>query len=50
MSDNTEKYVIYAKVGRGIATYQFDSKDYALEVIEQLRAEGTEFTANFDYE
>ena len=50
MSDNTEKYVIHAKIGKGIATYQFDSKDYALEVIEQLKEDGIEFTANFDYE
>ena len=42
--------MIHAKIGKGIATYQFDSKDYAVEVIEQLKAEGTEFTANFDYE
>ena len=42
--------MIQAKIGRGIATYQFDSKDYAMEVIEQLRTDGTEFTANFDVE
>lgn len=46
--DGTEKYVIYAKVGKGISTYQFDSKDYALEVIEKLKADGTKFTTNFD--
>ena len=48
--DHTEKYIIHAKVGRGISTYQFDDKARAMEVIEQLKADGTEFTASFDYE
>lgn len=50
MSDNTEKYVIYAKIGKGVAYYQFDNKEYALEIADQLKKEGAEFTANFDIE
>ena len=42
--------MIYAKIGKGVATYQFDSKEYALEIVEQLKEDGAEFTANFDFE
>ena len=42
--------MIHAEIGKGIATYQFDSKEYALEIVERLREEGIKFTANFDLE
>lgn len=45
----TEDYVIQVKIGKGISTYRFDSKDRALEIIERLVADGEDFTANFDW-
>lgn len=46
----TEKYVIYAKIGKGVATYQFDNLEYAMEIVERLKAENVEFSANFEIE
>lgn len=46
----TEDYVIQVKIGKGIATYQTDSRAVAMEIVKQKQAEGAEFTANFDYE
>lgn len=45
-----EKYVIWVEIGQGIATYQFGDKDYALEMIEQLKKDSAKFTTNFKYE
>lgn len=45
----TEDYVIKVKIGKGIATYQTDSRDVAMEIVRQKQAEGAEFTANFDW-
>lgn len=47
---NTKEYIIKAKIGKGIATYVFDNLEYAMEIVERLKEEGVEFTANFDYE
>lgn len=45
--DVMEKYVITVKIGAGIAAYQFDDKERALEIVSQLRDEGADFTTNF---
>lgn len=44
------EFVIKAKVGNGISTYRFDQKDYALEIVKQLKEDGIEFETNFAYE
>lgn len=43
----TERYIIRARIGRGIATFRFDSIDRATEAAEKLRSDGVEFTTNF---
>ena len=43
-----EKYVITVKIGVGIATYQFDDKERAMEIVSQLRDENAEFETNFE--
>lgn len=41
--------MVKAKIGTGVAVYQFDNREYAMEIIEQLLKNGDEFTANFDW-
>lgn len=44
------EFVIKANVGHGISTYRFDEKEYALEIVDQLKKEGIKFETNFAYE
>lgn len=46
---STEKYIIKAKIGKGVSTYQFDNRQYAVEIAEQLAEDGVKFEANFDW-
>ena len=41
------EYVIYVKRGNGIATCRFDNLERALEILEQIKEKGEEYTTNF---
>lgn len=41
------EYVIKVKIGNGIAIYRFDNLERALEILEQIKEKGEEYTTNF---
>ncbi len=44
------EFVIKVNIGGGIATYRFDSKERAMEIVSKFRDEGAHFVTNFDLE